>query len=128
MRRRSSKQWHSYAITLLFLSLISGCGTTIEIDEPPPPVVCNREPVVDVINLDDTPPTAVLRDPFILDEEGKPVAVNPNAEWGWWFDSNLYAGLAENLQQMRKNATQLRAVARYYRACIEDHNANLVQE
>lgn len=125
--RRSSLSKAVQIIPILFLA---GCaGTTVvDIAEPPPPVVCEREPVVDVINLKDTPPTLIAEDPFRL--EGTPPLwlPNPDANFGYWFSSDLYASLAENLQAMRKNATQLRAVVRYYRACIIDHNAALAAE
>jgi len=118
-------------LILLLTSLLVGCAAKpadIVIEENQTPVVCVQEPRVDVINLHDTPPTSVLREPFLLDDEGRPVKVNPDAEWGWWFDSELYAALAENLQAMRKNARQLRAITRYYKSCMDDHNEALKAE
>jgi len=112
-------------LILLPISLLVGCAAKpadIVIEENQTPVVCVQEPRVDIINMQDTPPTTVLREPFLLDGEGRPTAHNPAAEWGWWFDSDLYAALAENLQAMRKNARQLRAVMRYYKSCMDDHN------
>lgn len=125
--RSSSVLIFRTTIVVAFLNM-AGCGTTIEVTEPPPPVVCDRVPQVDIINLKDTPPTLIAEDPFVLQGTPPLWLPNPDANYGYWFSSDLYASLAENLQQMRKNAQQLRAVARYYRACIEDHNANLAEE
>lgn len=119
------------ASSLLPLILLMGCASApppIDVTENQTPVVCLQEPQTDQISLQDTPPTAVLREPFILDDEGRPTQVNPAAEWGWWFDSDLYAALAENLQAMRLNSRQLRAVVRYYKSCIEDYNEGLEPE
>lgn len=104
---------NSLAIAAIFLA---GCASNqpITIDEPPPPVVCTQTPRVDLLDLQDTPPAVVLN--------------TENNVWGYWFDPAGYAALAENLQAMRMNARQQRAVSRYYRACIEDHNAALAAE
>lgn len=112
-------------LILIPISLLVGCAAKpadIIIEENQTPVVCVQEPRVDVIDINDTPPTTVLKEPFLLNDEGRPIAVNSAAEWGWWFDSELYAALAENLQAMRKNSRQLRSVIGYYKSCIDDHN------
>jgi len=118
-------------LTLLLISLLMGCAAKpadIVIEENQTPVVCVQEPRVDIIDIHDTPPTSVLKEPFIIDTDGRPTAVNPAAEWGWWFDSELYAALAENLQAMRKNSRQLRSVIGYYKSCMDDHNEALTAE
>lgn len=127
--RRCNRTVLIFATAFVVAILNTGCaGTEIVVGEPPPPVVCTQLPNVDIINLVDTPPTLVALEPFTLQGTPPLWLPNQNATYGYWFSSDLYASLAENLQQMRKNASQLRAVGRYYRACIQDHNAALAAE
>lgn len=102
--------------SLLILVALAGCAgqPDIVVEANQTPVTCNREPQVDLITIQDTPPEVVIN--------------LENEVMGYWFDPGLYGSLAENLQQMRQNAKQLRAVVRYYRACITDHNDKLTTE
>ena len=98
---------------LVLLGVLPGCslfGTQqpdIEIREKPTPVVCDMSARPDALNLKDTPPTLVM---------------NPDQVWGYWFNSELYAALAENLQAMRTWMTQSTAIRDTLVDCIEDHN------
>ncbi len=99
----------------VFLLLV-GCASRpppITVDEPPPPVVCTQTPKPDRVTLKDTPPRVVL------DAE--------TGQYGYWFATDLYAGIAENLQTLRRYQGQLRAVGAYYRRCIDDHNRRLAE-
>lgn len=101
---------------LAVVALLAGCASgppPITVDEPPPPVVCTQDPKPDRVTLKDTPPRVVL------DAE--------TGTWGYWFATDLYASLAENLQTLRRYQRQLRAVGTYYRSCIEDHNRRLAE-
>ena len=102
---------------LALVGFLPGCSLfgakipDIIIEEKPVPVVCSavtEKP--DVLDLKDTPPTLVM---------------NPAEVWGYWFDSELYAALAENLQAMRAWMTQSRAIRNKLVSCIEDHNADI---
>ncbi len=111
MRRCSSVLIFAAAI------VVAGCASKpepIQVRERQTPVVCDRTPRVDQVSIQDTPPRVVY------DQETE--------QWGFWQDSANYAALAENLQAMRQNATQLRAVIRYYVGCIADHNARISAE
>ena len=101
----------SVAVLLLGFAL-AGCGLIaprqpdVEIIERPTPVVCDLTARPDSINLGDTPPTLVLN----------------GEEWGYWFSSELYAVLAENLQAMRRWMAQSTDVRDKLAACIREHN------
>lgn len=106
----------SRLISVAVVALLAGCASRpppITVDEPPPPVVCTQEPRPDRITLTDTPPRVVL------DVE--------TGQYGYWFSTDLYAGIAENLQTMRRYQRQQRAVGVYYRQCIDDHNRRLAE-
>jgi len=105
------------SVLLLTLVALAGCASRpepITIREPQTRVVCAQQPRPDTLDLADTPPEVVL------DVETE--------QWGYWLSTNVYADLAENLQAMRRHMRQLRAVAAYYRRCIEDHNAAIAAE
>lgn len=125
MRSRLSK-----LVQIIPVLFLAGCASQpdINVEANRSPLVCNQTPRVDNVNLADTPPTAVEKDPYLIDEEAQSIQRNPNAEWGWWFDSNGYADLADNLQVLRRHARQLRAVGAYYATCIEQHNAKIAEE
>jgi len=102
------------ALALVVLGGLSGCSLfsprlpDVVVSEKPVPVVCsNLEQKPDAVVLKDTPPTMVL---------------GPGEEWGYWFSSNGYAAIAENLQAMRRNMKQQRKIRDYLVSCIEDHN------
>ncbi len=101
---------------LVLLGVLPGCslfGTKppdVTIAERATPVVCDTTPRPDALDLKDTPPTLVM---------------DPNEIWGYWFNSELYAALAENLQAMRSYMTQSRAIRKKLVACIDDHNASV---
>ena len=101
---------------LVLLGVLPGCslfGTQqpdIEIRERPTPVICDTSPRPDALSLTDTPPTLVM---------------DPDEVWGYWFDSELYAALAENLQAMRTWMTQSSAIRTKLVLCIDDHNAKI---
>jgi hypothetical protein len=48
--------------------------------------------------------------------------MDPAETWGFWFPSDLYAALAENLQAMRRYMRQLRGINSSLVDCIESHN------
>ena len=99
------------------VGLSAACSSTpdpITIREPQTPVTCAQEPKPDRLDLKDTPPLVVLN--------------TETNVWGYWLSPSVYADLAENLQAMRRNMRQERAVSAYYRACIEDHNAAIAAE
>ncbi len=104
------------AAALVLLGALPGCslfGTKppdVTIEERPTIVVCDTTARPDALDLKDTPPTLVM---------------NPAEVWGYWFDSELYAALAENLQAMRRYMTQSRDVRKKLVACIDDHNAGV---
>ena len=101
---------------LVLLGVLPGCslfGSTppdVFIQEKAAPVVCDTSPRPDALDLKDTPPTLVMNDAQV---------------WGYWFDSELYAALAENLQAMRAWMSQSSAIRTKLVACIEDHNEQL---
>lgn len=108
-------------LTLLIGSVLSGCSL---FSPKPPDVIVKPEPVPVIcgavdqkpepLNLIDTPPT------LVYDTETE--------EWGYWFNSELYASLAENLQAMRRYQQQQRAIRDTLIDCIEDHNATVPAE
>lgn len=104
---------HSVATLLIIFVGLPGCSLfgakppDVQIIERPTMIVCDTSGRPDALDLKDTPPTLVM---------------NAAETWGYWFDSELYAALAENLQAMRTYMTQSRAVRRKLVACIEDHN------
>ena len=51
--------------------------------------------------------------------------MNDAQVWGYWFNSELYAALAENLQAMRSWMSQSTAIRKKLVDCIEDHNARV---
>ena len=101
---------------LVLLGVLPGCslfGSTppdVFIQEKAAPVVCDTSPRPDSLDLKDTPPTLVMNEAEV---------------WGYWFDSELYAALAENLQAMRTWMTQSRAIRTKLVACITEHNDQL---
>lgn len=105
---------------LLILGALAGCSlfspkpADVVINEKPTIVICSattQKP--DALNLKDTPPTLVM---------------DASEVWGYWFSSDLYAALAENLQAMRAYMTQQRAIKKQLVACIEDHNKTVPEE
>jgi len=104
------------AAALVLLGVLPGCSLLsskppdVTIDERPTLVVCDTSPRPDGLDLKDTPPTLVM---------------DPNEIWGYWFDSELYAALAENLQAMRRYMSQSRDIRKKLVACIDDHNAGV---
>ena len=101
---------------LVLLGVLPGCslfGSTppdVFIQEKAAPVVCDTSPRPDALDLKDTPPTLVM---------------DPAEVWGYWFNAELYAALAENLQAMRTWMTQSRAIRTKLVACITEHNDQL---
>ncbi len=102
---------------LVLLGVLPGCSLfggasppDVNIIERPTLVVCDTSPRPDALDLKDTPPTLVMNEAEV---------------WGYWFNSELYAALAENLQAMRSWMTQSRAIRDKLVACIEDHNDQL---
>jgi len=104
------------AAALVLLGVLPGCSLfsskppDVTIQERATPVICDTSPRPDPLNLKDTPPTLVM---------------DPNEVWGYWFNSELYAALAENLQAMRSWMTQSRAIRSKLVACIDDHNSSV---
>ena len=99
-------------VLLPFLSACSLFGPKIpdvEVREEVVPIVCDTSAKPDALDLKDTPPT------LVFDTETE--------TWGFWFDSELYAALAENLQAMRRWMSQSRDIRDKLVACIDDHNA-----
>ena len=101
-------------VALFVLLLVPGCSLfspkppDVVIRENPVPVVCSSiDQKPDALDLEDTPP------PLVLDE---------TETWGFWFPSELYAALAENLQAMRRYMRQLRGINSSLVDCIETHN------
>ena len=104
---------HSVATLLIIFVGLPGCSLfgaklpDVEIIERPTVIVCNTSERPDALDLKDTPPSLVM---------------NAAETWGYWFGSELYAALAENLQAMRTYMSQSRAIRRKLVDCIEDHN------
>lgn len=105
---------------LVLVGVLPGCslfGTAppdINIVEKPVPVVCSATTErPDELNLGDTPPTLVMNDAQV---------------WGYWFNSELYAVLAENLQAMRTWMTQSSAIRGKLVECIDGHNDRIDTE
>ena len=104
-------------ISIVMLLALPGCSLfspqppDVRIDEKPVPVVCSTiDQRPDALQLQDTPPTLVM---------------DPAETWGYWFPSELYAALAENLQAMRRYMRQLRGINASLIDCIETHNAEI---
>lgn len=101
---------------LVLLGVLPGCSLfgskppDVTIQEHATPVVCDTTPRPDALDLKDTPPTLVM---------------DPTEVWGYWFNSELYAALAENLQSMRTYMTQSRAIRKKLIKCIDDHNVSV---
>ena len=102
------------AATLLIIFFgLPGCSLfgakppDVQIIERPTIIVCDTSERPDALDLKDTPPSLVM---------------NSSETWGYWFGSELYAALAENLQAMRTWMSQSRAIRQKLVACIEDHN------
>ncbi len=93
--------------TLPACSLFGPADIDVQIQEKVVPVICDTSARPDALNLKDTPPTLVMNDAEI---------------WGYWFGSELYAALAENLQAMRTWMTQSSAIRAKLIQCIDDHN------
>lgn len=105
-------------LSLLLPGVLAGCSlfspkpADIVVQEKPVRLICSAttqkaEPLV----LKDTPPTLVLN----TEQEA----------WGYWFNPDLYASLAENLQAMRRHSQQLRQISQSIASCIDDHNATI---
>jgi hypothetical protein len=94
--------------TLPACSLFGPADIEVQVQEKIVPVVCDTTARPDALDLKDTPPTLVM---------------NESEVWGYWFDSELYAALAENLQAMRRWMTQSADIREKLVACIDDHNA-----
>ena len=101
-------------VALFAMLLVSGCSLfspkppDVVIRENPVPVVCSSlDQKPDALQLQDTPPTLVM---------------DASETWGYWFPSELYAALAENLQAMRRYMRQLRGINSSLVDCIESHN------
>ncbi len=101
-------------LSLLFAGALAGCSlfspkpADVVINEKATIVICSattQKP--DAMDLKDTPPTLVM---------------DADEVWGYWFSSDLYAALAENLQAMRAYMGQQRAIKKQLVACIDDHN------
>ena len=107
---------NKWAMILLFWGALPGCSLfstkppDVTIAERATPVICDTTVKPDFLNLKDTPPTLVM---------------DPNEVWGYWFNSELYAALAENLQAMRRYMSQSRDIRGKLVDCIEGHNASL---
>jgi hypothetical protein len=101
---------------LVLLGVLPGCSLfgskppDVTIQERPTIVVCDTTARPDALDLKDTPPTLVM---------------DPSETWGYWFDSELYAALAENLQAMKKWMTQSSAIRTKLIKCIDEHNAGV---
>lgn len=105
---------------LVLVWVLPGCSLfgskppDINIVEKPTPVVCTATTEhPDPLDLTDTPPTLVMNEAEV---------------WGYWFGSELYAALAENLQAMRSWMTQSSAIRAKLVECIEDHNERVDEE
>jgi len=94
--------------TLPACSLFGPADIDVQVQEKIVPVICDTSARPDALNLKDTPPTLVM---------------DASETWGYWFDSELYAALAENLQAMRSWMTQSAAIRAKLVQCIDDHNA-----
>ena len=103
-------------LALVLLGVLPGCSLfsskppDVTIQERPTLVVCDTTARPDALDLKDTPPTLVM---------------DPSETWGYWFNSELYAALAENLQAMKTWMIQSSAIRRKLVACIDDHNASV---
>ena len=96
--------------TLPACSLFGARDIDVQVNEKIVPVVCDTSTRPDALNLKDTPPTLVM---------------DPSETWGYWFNSELYAALAENLQAMKTWMIQSSAIRRKLVACIDDHTASV---
>ena len=100
-------------IALVFLATLPACSLfgsqppDVTIREKPTPIICDTTAKPEPLNLKDTPPTLVM---------------DPAEVWGYWFSSELYASLAENLQAMRRYMEQQRDIRTKIVGCIDDHN------
>ena len=101
---------------LVLLGVLPGCSLfgskppDVTIHERPTIVVCDTTARPHALDLKDTPPTLVM---------------NSAEVWGYWFDSELYAALAENLQAMQSWMNQSTAIRVALVDCIGDHNENI---
>ena len=104
---------------LVLLGVLPGCALfgsnppDITIQERATPVVCDTSPKPDALNLKDTPPTLVM---------------DPAEVWGYWFSSDLYAAISENIQAMRRYMEQSRDVRAKLVKCIVEHNAKVAED
>lgn len=107
---------HKLGVALVLLGVLPGCSLLsskppdVIIQERATRVICDTTARPDALDLKDTPPTLVMNEAEV---------------WGYWFDSELYAALAENLQAMRAWMTQSRAIRTKLVACLDDHNARI---
>lgn len=105
------------ALVLLFVATLPACSLfgsnppDVTIREQIVPIVCDTSARPEPVNTTDTPPSVVFN--------------AETAVWGYWFAPDLYAALAENLQAMRRNMRQQRAIRAKLVGCIEDHNASV---
>lgn len=106
-------------IALALMVLLPACSLfggarppDVEIREQPTPVICDTTAKPEPLRLKDTPPTLVM---------------DPAEVWGYWFSSELYAAIAENLQAMRRYMQQQRDIRAKIVACIDDHNAKAAE-
>jgi hypothetical protein len=106
-------------IALVFLATLPACSLfgsqppDVTIREKPTPIICDTTQRPEPLDLKDTPPTLVMA---------------PNEVWGYWFNSDLYAALAENLQAMRRYMEQGRDIRAKLIACMDDHNTAAAAE
>ena len=96
--------------TLPACSLFGARDIDVQVTEKIVPVICDTSAKPDALDLKDTPPTLVMNDAEV---------------WGYWFDSELYAAIAENLQAMRRYMSQSRDIREKIVACIDEHNAQV---
>lgn len=98
-------------ITLPACSLFGSNPPDVTIRELIVPIVCDTSAKPEPVDMVDTPPSVVFN--------------AETAVWGYWFAPDLYAALAENLQAMRRNMRQQRAIRAKLVGCIDDHNASV---
>lgn len=98
-------------VLVIVIIVTGGCSLLaprIEIGERPLPIVCDTANRPDALELKDTPPTLVM---------------NEGRVWGYWFDAELYAAIAENIQAMRRWMDQSNRIRETLVQCIELNNA-----
>ena len=96
---------------VVLVVVLAGCQLflpEIEIRENQVAVICNTTARPEALDLKETPPTLVMNEAGI---------------WGYWFNAEHYAALAENIQAMRRWMKQSNAIRDKLITCIETHNA-----